>query len=119
MIKLQHDNEKGKGLIPGNYNLLPLGGTENALVAISPKKEYRVRVGLPGGCEKEFTISQSNVGISIASSGNTGMLSIGNHYCTLHVPGNMIDGYTDLLPVPLFYGRPPALRRSCSYSSAF
>ena len=116
MIKLQHDN-KNK-IIPGIYDLLPLWGSESALVDISPQKEYRVRVGLPGG-EKELIIPQSDVGISVASSGNKGTLSIGNHYCTLHVPGNMIDGYTDLLPVPLFYGRPPALRRSCSYSSAF
>ncbi len=116
MIKLQHDNKKDKGLIPGIYNLLPLRGTENVLVDISPKREYRVRVGLPGGCEKEFLISQSDVGISVAGSGNTGTLSISNHYSTLHVPGNMIDGYTNLLPVPLFYGCPPALRRSYSYS---
>lgn len=116
MIKLQHDNKKDKGLIPGTtYDLLPLRGAGNALVAISPNREYKVRVGLPGG-EKEFTFSQSDVGISVASSGNTGTLSIGSHYCTLHVPGNMIDGYVNLLPVPLFYGRPPALRQSYSYS---
>ena len=115
MIKLQNDNKKDKGLIPGNYNLLPLRGKENALVAISPNREYRVRVGLPGGCEKEFTISQSNVGISVASSSDTGTLSILDHYYTLHVPSNMIVGSMNL-PVPLFYGRPPALRRSYSYS---
>ncbi len=118
MIKLQHDNKKDKGLIPGPgvYDLLPLRGAEDTLVAISSNREYKVRVRLPGGFSKEFSMSQSDVGISVASSGNTGTLSIVNHYCTLHVPDNMIDGCVNLLPVPLFYGRPPALRQSYSYS---